>query len=110
MYLNNISDEKDFKLFLGKRLRIIRKQKNLTQADLAESLDLSNNYISEVERGNYNISLFYVFKICDVLNITIHEFCGLTNDDTSLTLEQKDIIVRFFEYFKEFNKTDKEVS
>ncbi len=111
MYLNNISDEKEFRIFLGNRLRIVRKQKNLTQAELAELLDLSNNYISEVERGNYNLSLFCIFKTCDILKITIHEFCGITNDSTSLTLEQRDIIGRFFEYFKEYNnKSNEEVS
>lgn len=110
MYLNNISDEKEFRIFLGNRLRITRKQKKLTQADLAELLDLSNNYISEVERGNYNLSLFFIFKACDKLNITIHEFCGITNDSTPLSLEQRDIIDRFFEYFKEYNRANKEVS
>lgn len=103
-YLKNIETEKEFRLFLGERLRYIRINKNLTQADIAELLDLSNNYISEVERGRYNISLFLIFKFCDSLDISINELLGFKNDDFNLTFEQRDLIKKFFEYFKSYNK------
>ncbi len=37
------------KILLGKRVKYLRKQKDLTQAQLAENVGLSINYISQIE-------------------------------------------------------------
>ena len=39
------------KLLLCNRVKYLRKIKKLTQAQLAEKLDLSINYVSQIERG-----------------------------------------------------------
>ncbi|GEM04519.1 hypothetical protein HMI01_15070 [Halolactibacillus miurensis] len=40
----------------GEQLKSYRKKKNLTQKQLAEMLDISRNYLSEVERSKKNAS------------------------------------------------------
>lgn len=61
----NINYEK-----LGSRIRTARMHKNLTQEELAEKVDVSNNYISNIELNRSKPSLATLIKICNVLEIT----------------------------------------
>jgi transcriptional regulator with XRE-family HTH domain len=38
-------------IYFGKRVKYLRRLKNLTQAQLAEKLSLSVNYVSQIETG-----------------------------------------------------------
>ncbi len=42
---------------LGKRVQALRKQKGLTQEDLAEAVGLGRSYLAEIESGRRNPSL-----------------------------------------------------
>ena len=55
---------------LGQRIRTIRENNKLTQETLAEMTDLSNNYISNIERNESIPSLQTLVKICSVLRVT----------------------------------------
>ena len=57
-------------MLLGKRLAKIRKEKQLTQAGLAEKTDLTNNHISNIENSHSIPSLETLVKICEALKIT----------------------------------------
>ena len=60
--------KKDLQKF-GKRLKFLRLNKELTQLELAEILDMSPNFIGMVERGERNTTVENVFKIARALNI-----------------------------------------
>lgn len=45
----------------------MRKYRNLTQGDLAAKIGLTQDRISEIERGEANITMATFFKICDAL-------------------------------------------
>ena len=53
----------------GKRLKTLRLDKELTQLELAEILDMSPNFIGMIERGERNTTVENVFKIARALNI-----------------------------------------
>ena len=53
----------------GKRLKSLRLDKNLTQLELAEILDMSPNFIGMIERGKRNTTVENVFKIARALGI-----------------------------------------
>ena len=53
------------KVEIGRRIRAFRLKNNLTQAQLAEVLDVSTNFISEVETGKKNISLDTLCRLCE---------------------------------------------
>lgn len=55
---------------IGRRIRNFRLTNNLTQAQLAESLDISTNFVSEVETGKKNISLEILFRLCQYYNLS----------------------------------------
>lgn len=60
--------KKDLQKF-GKRLKSLRIDRNLTQLELAEILDMSPNFIGMIERGERNTTVENVFKISRALNI-----------------------------------------
>ncbi len=60
--------KRDLKKF-GKRLKSLRIDKNLTQLELAEILDMSPNFIGMIERGERNTTVENVFKIARALNV-----------------------------------------
>ncbi|WP_446896966.1 helix-turn-helix domain-containing protein [Clostridium sp. LBM24168] len=55
---------------LGKRIKSIRKNSNITQEQLAEMTGLSNNYISNIERNRSIPSIETLLKICNSLKVT----------------------------------------
>lgn len=62
-------NENQIKQTFGKTLKSYRLQKKLSQESLAELSQLHRTYISEVERGDRNISLINIFKLCKSLEI-----------------------------------------
>lgn len=61
-------NEKFIKEF-GKRLRLIRKEKGLSQETLAHLSDLELSQINRIELGKINTSLSHVAAICGALEI-----------------------------------------
>lgn len=61
-------NEKFIKEF-GKRLRLIRKEKGLSQETLAHLSDLELSQINRIELGKINTSLSHIAAICDALEI-----------------------------------------
>lgn len=59
----------DFKL-LGKRIAGRRRQLGLKQNQVAETLEISNNYLSNIENGRSIPSLEIFAKICEELQVT----------------------------------------
>lgn len=58
---------------IGRRIQEIRKQKGLTQEQLAERVNISPHYLSALERGVYNIKLDLLVDILNVLNCSADE-------------------------------------
>ena len=60
--------KKDLQKF-GKRLKSLRIDRDLTQLELAEILEMSPNFIGMIERGERNTTVENVFKIARALNV-----------------------------------------
>lgn len=58
------------RLETGRRIRGFRTQNNLTQAQFAESLDVSTNFISEIETGKKSISLDTLCRLCSTYHLS----------------------------------------
>lgn len=63
----------DYKL-IGARIQATRKKCGFTQENLAEKLDVTVGYVSQVERGITKISLDLLAAIATCLNCDIGEF------------------------------------
>jgi transcriptional regulator with XRE-family HTH domain len=62
-------NNKDIKQKFGFAVRKFRIEQKMTQEELAERTGLHRTYISEVERGERNISLENIRKIACALNV-----------------------------------------
>jgi len=56
----------DYKI-IGSRIKSARERRGLTQEKLAEELEVSNVFISKIERGKTPISLDRLSELCHVL-------------------------------------------
>jgi len=57
----------------GERVREIRKEKGLSQEELAHKADLHRTYIGMIERAEKNITLVNIEKIANALEVNIKE-------------------------------------
>ncbi|MDO4927261.1 MAG: helix-turn-helix transcriptional regulator [Turicibacter sp.] len=55
------------------KLEEIRKQRQITQEELATVLEVSRQTISSLEKGRYNPSIILAFKIARYFNMSIEE-------------------------------------
>jgi transcriptional regulator with XRE-family HTH domain len=62
--------------FLATNLRFLRKQKGITQNDLADQLDVQRTMISAYEDGRSEPKLATLQKICDLLEVGMEELIG----------------------------------
>lgn len=59
---------------IGNRLAKQRNLLGVSQEELADKADLDRTYISGIERGKRNISVFTLKKISDALGMNINKF------------------------------------
>ncbi|MBM7072128.1 helix-turn-helix transcriptional regulator [Shewanella sp. 202IG2-18] len=55
------------------RLKVLRAERDWTQADLAQQLDVSRQTVNAIEKGKYDPSLPLAFKIAGLFKMTIEE-------------------------------------
>lgn len=58
---------------MQEKLLLIRKNKNITQKELAECIGISVNQYSLKEKGKYNFNCDEMFKIAKHLNMNIED-------------------------------------
>ncbi len=63
----------DLKTKFGKRLRILRQRKGMTQEQLAEAADISVDFLSLVERGVNAPSFATLERIANALGVSEKE-------------------------------------
>ena len=61
---------------LGERIYEFRNEKNLSQGDLADRLDVSRQSISKWENNMAVPDLDKLIKLCDVFEISLDELTG----------------------------------
>jgi len=71
---------------LGKRIREERLKLNLTQAKLAEDIDISNTYMGAIERGERGITLDTLVKLVNRLGVTIDYMLADSVSDTDANI------------------------
>ena len=59
----------------------LRKEKNISQSELAEQVGVSRNTISSIERGEYEPTAYNALKICKVLGKTFEEVFYFESED-----------------------------
>ena len=78
---NNIKTKKVKldKVLIGKRLKLLRKELNLTQKDIANILHTTQSTISAYESGETLIIIAFAYQICKTYNISLDWLCCRSN-------------------------------
>lgn len=59
----------EVKKYIGEQIRMLRKEKGMTQKELGDLLGLKNNSISAIERGVNSFESNMMFKIAKIFNV-----------------------------------------
>ncbi len=92
---------------IGKFIAECRKQKNLTQMQLAEKLNITDKAISKWERGLSLPDSSIMLELCDILGITVNDLLSgevITMDNYNKKLENN-----LLEVIKQKEKADKQL-
>lgn len=75
---------------VGERIKLLRIQRGLTQANMAEELGMTTSAYSKIERTEINIPLGRIYQIAEVLNVAVVTFFQSSLDfSMSLKPEEK---------------------
>ena len=106
---------------LGERIREERKRLNLTQAQLAEAIDISDTYMGAIERGERSLTLDTLVRLVNRLGVTVDYMLSdsVSDNDSNImeqfkqitdgqSLERKQMAINvlrtIFSYFENENK------
>ena len=73
----NGDDEAAFQRALGKRVRLLRVMKDLTQEELGRRADVSRSFISLVEKGTHGIEVVRLRRLATVLELPLPQLVDL---------------------------------
>ena len=66
-------------IILGKNIKKARKEKGLSQNELAELLDISREHLANIETAKRTISLGLLFHLCEKLEKSEQELFNFKN-------------------------------
>lgn len=79
--MEDINDDEYIKS-LGKRIRTIRKEKKLTQLEVAVSANMEENAVQRIEAGRTNPTTKTLLRISRVLGTEVKELFEFSVQDT----------------------------
>jgi transcriptional regulator with XRE-family HTH domain len=65
---------------VGRKIRQLRRQRKLTQVELAEKIGIHQSDLSRMEQGEYKVGLDTLLKILGTFNLGIGEFFEENNE------------------------------
>lgn len=105
---------------LGERIKVLRKEKDMTISELAERAGIAKSYLSSIERNKQtNPSIQFIEKVSEALGVSVNdllydsdeiELDDLDNEWLEIVMEamQSGVSKRQFKEYLEFNKWRKE--
>ena len=64
----------------GQRLKLLRKERNMTQKEIAELLDRTDRQVQALEAGRVNVPGLTLIKLADFFNVSIDYLVGRSED------------------------------
>lgn len=68
---------------VGRKIRQLRRQRKLTQVELAERIGIHQSDLSRMEQGEYKVGLDTLLKILQTFDLSIGDFFDETNRSES---------------------------
>lgn len=102
MYLNPYMTrvKEVYKLELKDKLKHLRKEHKMNQADLAEALGVHQTYVSAIERGKQKPGRDTLIKLSKIFDVTIDYLTGTdTNDKPKYSESEKHFVSEYTKLF-----------
>jgi len=64
-------DKEDLQVAIGKRIRLLREERNIPQQDLAAKCNVEKSNLSRLEAGGTNPTIYTLKKIADNLDVAL---------------------------------------
>ncbi|MBM3484049.1 MAG: helix-turn-helix transcriptional regulator, partial [Alphaproteobacteria bacterium] len=64
------------KVMVGQRVRRLRRERGLTQAQMAERLGVSTSYLNLIERNQRPVTVQFLLKLGQVFDIDLQRFAA----------------------------------
>lgn len=64
----------------GQRLKLLRKERNMTQKEIAELLDRTDRQVQALEAGRVNVPGLTLIKLADFFDVSIDYLVGRSED------------------------------
>jgi transcriptional regulator with XRE-family HTH domain len=65
------ADERVYLRALGKRIRLLRVDRELSQEQLARAAGMSRNFVSSIERGAHGVDVVRLVRLASALDVDI---------------------------------------
>ncbi len=78
---------------IGNKILELRKHTGLTQAEIAEKAGIADRTYADIERGNVNMRIETLLKICDALSVTPDDI--LTEENKSAHIKREAVAEKF---------------
>lgn len=72
-------DEAALRRQIGKRIRVERVWRDLSQGELAEKAGITRNFVSAIERGAQGLDAYRLLRLADVLGLTTTDLFSVTS-------------------------------
>lgn len=83
-------EKKEINIQIGEQIRIAREQAKLTQEQFAERIEVSPQYISDLERGVVGISIPTLKRACIALGVTSDQILfGAASERRNTAIEKR---------------------
>ena len=66
-------DGQKWGMFLENKIQQLRKERKITQSELADAVEVTRQTIISLENGRYNPSILLAFKIARYFDVSIEE-------------------------------------
>ena len=86
---------------VGEKLQQLRKNRNLTQPELAHAIGIEQSYLSKLENGKYVPSGEIFDRILEVFGLNVGEFVDDLDHGSRLQLRQIPIVANYYERQKQ---------
>lgn len=87
---------------IGSKIRAVRKSKKMSQEKLAELSGLHPTYISDIELGKVNASIYSFYMVAKALNIPFSDLVGMSQGKTDKDIETE--IAEMMGMFRDLDK------
>lgn len=99
-------NDKEVNKYIGSKIKEYRKQKGITQKELADLVGLKNSGISNYEQGTRIPKRDFLFKVANALNVSIDDFFPKTGNANT---ENFSIIDKTVETMKQLDESRQQV-